>query len=65
MDSDPTTSLGSLLQRLTAPTEKKFILISKLNLPWYSWRPFPLVLLLIFAIHITWHKPIFAATAPC
>jgi len=44
-DSDSTTSLGSLFQCLTSLSEKKFFLISNLNLPWCNLRPFALVLL--------------------
>ena len=38
------TSLGNLLQCLTTPTVKYFFLISSLNLPFPSLKPFPLVL---------------------
>jgi len=47
-DSDSTISLGSLLQCLITVSEKKFFLISNLNLPWSNLRPFLLVLLLMF-----------------
>ncbi|KAK4813127.1 hypothetical protein QYF61_011338 [Mycteria americana] len=41
-DGDSTTSLGSLVQCLTALSVKKSFLISSLNLPWRNLRPFPL-----------------------
>jgi len=41
-----TTSLGNLFQCLTTPTVKNFFLISSLNLPSSSLKPFHLVLLL-------------------
>ena len=43
-DGDPTTSLGILCQCLTALLEKKFLLVSKLNLSCRSLRPSPLIL---------------------
>jgi len=42
-----TTSLGSLCHCLTALSEKKYFLISNLNLPWHNLRPLPLVLSLV------------------
>jgi len=39
-DGDSTTSLGSLFQCLTTLSVKKFFLISNLNLPWHSLRPY-------------------------
>jgi len=50
-DGDSTAALGSLVQRLTTLSGKKFLLISILNLPWRSLRPLPLVLSLV-----TWEK---------
>ena len=44
---DCSTSLGSLCQWLTAPSEKKFFLISNMNLPWPNLKPFHLVLSLL------------------
>ena len=44
-DGDPTTSLGSLCQYITALLDK-FSLIPNLTLPWCNLRPSPLVLLL-------------------
>ena len=41
-DSDPTTSLGSLFQCSTNPSEKECFLISNLNLPWCNLKPLPL-----------------------
>ena len=46
-DSDSTTSKDSLFQYLTTLSEKKFFLISNLNLPWHNLKPFPLVLSLL------------------
>jgi len=46
-DSVSTTSLGSLFQYLITLSEKKFFLISNLNLSWHNLSPFPLVLLLL------------------
>ena len=43
-DSDSTTSLGRPFQCLTTLSEKKFFLISNLNLLWYNLWPFPCVL---------------------
>jgi len=43
-DSDSPSSLGSPFYYLTTPSEKKFFLISNLNVPWYNLRPLPLVL---------------------
>ena len=43
-DDDSTTALGNPFQYLTTLPEKKFLLISNLNLPWRNLRPFPLVL---------------------
>ena len=58
-DSDSTTSLGSLCQCLATLPEKKFFLISNLNLPWCNIRPLPLILSLV-----TWEKrPIPSKTA--
>lgn len=42
---DSTTSLRSLSQYLEILLVKKCIIIFNLNLPWYNWRPFPLILL--------------------
>ena len=42
--SDSTTSLGSLIQHLTTLLEKKFFLISNLDLPWHNLKLFTLVL---------------------
>jgi len=39
-----TASLGNLFQSLTTLTVKNFFLISHLNLPSFSSKPFPLVL---------------------
>ena len=38
------TSLGSPCQGLSTLSMQKFLLLSKLSLPWHSLRPFPLVL---------------------
>ena len=46
-DGDSTTSLGSLCHCLTALAEKKFSLISNLNLPWHNVKPFTFVLSLL------------------
>jgi len=46
-DSYSTSSLGSLFQCLITVSEKKFFLISNLNLFWCNLGPFPLVLLLL------------------
>ena len=46
-DGDSTTSLGSPFQHLNTLSEKKFFLLSNLNLPLSNLRPFPLVLLLL------------------
>jgi len=46
-DSDSTTSLGSLCQCLTSLSEKKFLLISNLILPWCNLKRFPFVLSLV------------------
>ena len=43
-DGEPTPSLGNLLQCLTTLIIKNLFLISNLNLPSFSWKPFPLVL---------------------
>ena len=43
-DSDCTTSLGSLCHCSTTLSEKKYLLISNLNLPWHILRPFLLFL---------------------
>jgi len=45
-DSD-STSLSSLFQHLTTPSEDKFFLLSNRNLPWHNSRPLPLVLSLL------------------
>jgi len=45
-DGASTDSLGSLFQHLTTLIEKNFPLMSKLNLPSFNLKPFPLVLLL-------------------
>ena len=42
-EGDCATSLGSPFQCLTTLSEKKCFLISNLNLPWHSLRPFPLI----------------------
>ena len=47
IDSDSITSLGSLFQCLTNLSEKKFFLLSNLNLPWCNPRPVLLDLLLL------------------
>jgi len=36
--------LDSLCQYLTTLSEKKFFLLSSLNLPWHNLRPSPLIL---------------------
>jgi len=41
---DSITSLGSPFQCLTTLSEKQYFLMSSLNLPWCSLKPFPLVL---------------------
>jgi len=46
-DCDSTTSLGSLFQCLTTLCEKKFLVISNLNLGWCNLSLLPLVLLLL------------------
>jgi len=46
-NGDSITSLGSPFQYLTTLLEKKFFLISNLNLPYCNLRPFPPILLLI------------------
>ena len=46
-DSDSTTYLSSLFQCLTIFLEKKFFLMSNLNLPWHNSMPLPLVLSLV------------------
>ena len=43
-DGDYATPPGSLFQCLTTFPEKKFFLISNLNLPWYYLRLYPLLL---------------------
>ena len=48
-DSDSPHPLCSPLQHLTTLSKKQYFLTSNLNLPWYILRPFPLVLLLVFA----------------
>ncbi len=47
MDGDSPTSLASAFQYLTTPSEKKFFLISNLNLPWQNLRPLLLILSLL------------------
>ena len=42
MDGDSTTSLGISFWCMTTLSEKKFFLISNLNLPWCKLRPFSL-----------------------
>ena len=42
-DGDSTASLGNLFQCQTALSQKKGLLISKLNLPWCNLRLFPVV----------------------
>jgi len=44
---ESTTSLCSLCQCLTTPSEKNFFLITNLNLPWCNSRPLPLIPLLL------------------
>lgn len=46
-DGDSTTFLGSPVQCLATISVKNFLLMSSLNLPWHSLRPFPLVLSLV------------------
>ena len=46
-DGASTTSLGNLFQRVTTLWVKNFFLISNLNLPCLSLKPFPLVLITI------------------
>ena len=46
-NGDSSTSLGSLFQCSSPLSEKKFFLISNLNLPWCNLRPLPLVLSLL------------------
>ena len=46
-DGDSHTALGSLFQCSITLLVKKFFLISNVNFPWRSLRPFPLVLLLV------------------
>jgi len=46
-DGATTTSLGSPFQCLITLLEKKFLLISNLNLSWLNLRPFPLLLSLV------------------
>ena len=43
-DNDSSTSLGSPFQSLTTLSEKKFVLISYLELQWCNLRPLPLLL---------------------
>lgn len=43
-DSGSITSLGTLCQYITTLAEKKFFLISSLNLPWQNLKPLALVL---------------------
>jgi len=40
-DGDSATSLGSQVEYLMTLSEKKFFLISNLNLTWCNLRPFP------------------------
>lgn len=42
-DANITTSLGSLCQCTTTLSEKKFFLLSHLNLPWHILRPLTLI----------------------
>jgi len=51
-DGNSIIFVGSLFQPLTTLSEKKYFLISNLNLPWHNLRPFPPVLLLV-----TWADP--------
>jgi len=60
-DGASTPSLGSLFQRFTTLSVKKFFLISSLNLLWCNLRPFPLVLMthektLHFVAEAKWMK---------
>ena len=50
-DGASTTSLGNLFQCVTTLCVKNFLLISNLNLPYLSLRPFPLVLSLFTLIN--------------
>ena len=43
MDGDSPTSLARAFQYLSTPSEKKFFLLSNLNLPWHNLRPLLLV----------------------
>lgn len=58
-DGDSTTSLDNVFQSLSTLPEKKFYLISNLNLLWYNLRPLPLVLIsdtkyrIVFDTHIS------------
>jgi len=50
-DGASTASLGNLFQCVTTLCVKNFLLISKLNLPYLSLKPFPLVLSLPILIN--------------
>ena len=54
-DGASTTSLGNLFQCFTTLCVKNFLLISNLNLPCLSLKPFPLVLSL--STHVNSHLP--------
>ena len=65
-DGASTTSLGNLFQCITTPWVKKSLLISNLNLPCLSFKPFPLVLSL--STHVNSHfysqkDPLYSAPA--
>ena len=53
-NGDSTISLGSLFQYFTTLSEKKFFLISNLNLPWHNLRLFSLILSLLTR---RWSRP--------
>ena len=56
-DGASTASLGNLFQCVTTLCEKSFLLISNLNLPCLSLKPFPLILSLFTVINS--HSPSF------
>jgi len=55
-DNDSITSLGSWLQCITTLSEKKFFLITNLNLPWCNLRPFPPILSKKMEKKMKWKK---------
>ena len=61
-DGASTTSLGNLFQCVTTLCVKNFLLISYLNLPCLSLKPFPLVLSL--CTHVNSHSPLLFKCSP-